>query len=351
MLRGSASGLGRPAGRPFAPFEHGGLTVNCFAAWPTDDRLLGQWDTLSRDLPEGTALHSPVWQAANFRASGARTLRLITVHRGNALLAVVPTQLSDAGGLGTIGFWMTDYLDPLVRGPDAWRPILTFLAAHWDRRINEVVLHNIRASAALRKGLPPLVEEAGFTCVEAEFDAAPTIELPASWDEYLATLDAHERKEIRRKLNKAETKGGATLTRATDPADVPRALNTALDLMQLAGGEKGESIRQYVRPLLTEAGPPLIAGGRMELLTLSIEGRPAGCLIQFPTPAGVMLYNSGHDPALREWSPGVVALAMAIREAIARGAKTYDLLRGREPYKYRLGAVDRPLYRVTLRRK
>jgi CelD/BcsL family acetyltransferase involved in cellulose biosynthesis len=89
----------------------------------------------------------------------------------------------------------------------------------------------------------------------------------------------------------------------------------------------------------------------MELLTLSIEGRPAGCLIQFPTPAGVMLYNSGHDPALREWSPGVVALAMAIREAIARGAKTYDLLRGREPYKYRLGAVDRPLYRVTLRRK
>lgn len=348
LVRGTPAGLGRADPAEFAPYEAAGLTVRCYTKWPSDARLLAAWEEWSRSE---TPLHSPTWQAANFHASGAETLRLITVHHGDELRAVLPMQLSPAGGLGTIGFWMTDYLDPLIRGIDTWAAIVAFLAAHWDRRVNEVVFHNVRASASLRTELSPLAVAAGLSCDEAEFDAAPAVELPTSWDEYLATLDAHERKETRRKLNKAETKRGATLTRTTDPADVSRALDVALKLMELAGGEKAESIRRYVRPLLTEAAPPLIAAGRMELLTLTIEGRPACCLIQFPTSAGVMLYNSGHDPALREWSPGVVALAMAIREAIGRGAKTYDLLRGREPYKYRLGAVDRPLYRITLRRK
>ncbi len=63
-----------------------------------------------------------------------------------------------------------------------------------------------------------------------------------------------------------------------------------------------------------------------------------------------MLYNMGWDAKWREWSPGIVAVGMAIRRAIEAGFKNYDLLRGREPYKYELGAVDHPLYKITLRK-
>jgi len=35
-----------------------------------------------------------------------------------------------------------------------------------------------------------------------------------------------------------------------------------------------------------------------------------------------------------------------VREAIAEGLDTYDLLRGDEPYKYDLGATDRWLSRL-----
>ena len=63
-----------------------------------------------------------------------------------------------------------------------------------------------------------------------------------------------------------------------------------------------------------------------------------------------MLYNLGYDPAAKPWSPGVVATAMAIRRAIEQGCAVYDLLRGREAFKYRLGARDRAIYRMTLKK-
>jgi Acetyltransferase (GNAT) domain len=36
--------------------------------------------------------------------------------------------------------------------------------------------------------------------------------------------------------------------------------------------------------------------------------------------------------------PGVVLIARTIEDAIARGARRYDFLRGEEPYKYGFGA-------------
>ena len=348
VVRGAPQGLGRGAGKRFAPFESGGVTVQCHSQWPTDVGLIAEWDELSRCAPGGTALHSPAWQAAAFSGSGAKKLRLITV-QGEKLLAVIPMQLSPAGGLGTIAPWMVDYLDPLMAadaGRRVWPAVLGFIASQWDRRVTEVVLHNVRAAAAVRGELPAIAPECGFSVEEAVVDHAPSIELRPTWEGYLASLDAHERKETRRKVKKAEEKGAGKLVRGDSGA-----LVEALRLMELAEGAKGKTVRRYLRPLLMTAGPALMAAGRLEVLTLEIEGKAAGCLIQFPTPAGPMLYNSGLDPAMKEWSPGVVAVAMAIREAIGRGEKRYDLLRGREPYKYRLGATDQALYRLTLRKR
>jgi CelD/BcsL family acetyltransferase involved in cellulose biosynthesis len=49
-------------------------------------------------------------------------------------------------------------------------------------------------------------------------------------------------------------------------------------------------------------------------------------------------------------SPGVVLIARTIEDAIARGFRRYDFLRGEEPYKYGFGAVPRDVLRVTLER-
>ena len=346
-----ATGFSRPDGVPFDPFETDGLTVRCETNWPNDP---ADWDALSRRVPEATAFHSPEWVTASWSAGNIRgRLRFITVSRGQRLLAVVPMCVDGLGSIHTFGASISDYLEPLVDPESAeacWRAILAFLAALWDSPLEGMTFHNIRRDSPCRTWLAGLAGGAGFTCEEIIAEHSPVIELPSSWEAYLDSLDAHERKETRRKLNKAETKGSAKLGRVTDEAEIPVILATAISMMESVGGEKGTAVTKYVRPLLESAGPGLIRKGRIELRSLEIQGRMACCLIEFPTTGGPLLYNIGYDASLKEWSPGIVAVAMSIREAIGRGAKSYDLLRGREPYKRKIGGVDRPVYRLDLKR-
>ena len=46
---------------------------------------------------------------------------------------------------------------------------------------------------------------------------------------------------------------------------------------------------------------------------------------------------------------GIVLFAACIRQAIARSFTVFDFLRGHEPYQYRFGATDQPLYQLRAR--
>jgi Acetyltransferase (GNAT) domain len=56
----------------------------------------------------------------------------------------------------------------------------------------------------------------------------------------------------------------------------------------------------------------------------------------------IVIYLTGFDPALAQLSPGRLLVARALERAGDDGAFELDFLRGREPYKYEWGAVDRP---------
>jgi CelD/BcsL family acetyltransferase involved in cellulose biosynthesis len=93
----------------------------------------------------------------------------------------------------------------------------------------------------------------------------------------------------------------------------------------------------------------LAAGGGLVVYKLLIEDRHAAGLIALPTRRGEILWNTAFDPSMKTWSPGIVLFAMLIRRAIERGETSFDLLRGQYDYKYRLGAADHPLHRLTFR--
>jgi CelD/BcsL family acetyltransferase involved in cellulose biosynthesis len=46
-------------------------------------------------------------------------------------------------------------------------------------------------------------------------------------------------------------------------------------------------------------------------------------------------------------SPGIVAIAMCIEDAIKRGIRRFEFLRGNEAYKYRFGGRDHHIYTLT----
>jgi CelD/BcsL family acetyltransferase involved in cellulose biosynthesis len=353
-LAGDAGGIGRRDEASFEPFAYAGLRVHCHSAWPGEGSALREaWEKLLARAPDATVFQSPTWQAAGWAATHpVARLRLLSIARKDDLLGIVPLCLTDKRGLVSPSPAVSDYLEPPLH-PDASEDCLVaalaFLVKHWDRTVVEVTFHNVGESALIRQTLPAVAERAGFSCEEKVVEHAPAIALPKTWEAYLGQLDAHQRKELRRKLNNAAGKGAAELV-SCPITEANASLHRVLDCMEASGGEKSEAVREFVRPLMESAGMALMREGRMELLMLRIEGQPAAGLIQFPSRAGPMLYNIGYDARLKQWSPGVVATALAIRRAIEQGHSTYDLLRGREEHKYRLGAVDRALYRLTLRR-
>ena len=61
----------------------------------------------------------------------------------------------------------------------------------------------------------------------------------------------------------------------------------------------------------------------------------------------VGLYNSGFRPDAAALSPGLVLLAHVIRDAIERGKRRFDFLRGEERYKYDFGPTPEDVSTVT----
>jgi len=335
------------------PIDLGPLRATCHNDWPTDPALIRSWNNLLATVPSANTFQSPAWQRAVVETlAKPGRLRLITVSQADRIVAVFPLSIRDDGLLETLAPGVSDYLDPLIAPEleaDVWRILLKIFSRLRSGKWKSITLHNIRDNAPCRALLPELAAAEGFAIESRTDQSCPCLTLPKSWDDYLATLDAHERKETRRKINKVMTRGNGRLVRCShDPADIASSLATALSLMEQAPGEKGEAVRKAIRPLLEKAAPELILNNLLWLTTLYIHNQPAACTLQFPHTAGPELYNCGFDNTLREWSAGVVLTAQIIQQAIESGAEVFDLLRGEEPYKYKLGATNRPLWMISL---
>jgi len=340
------------AGGDFEPLEHNGLRARCLRDWPDDPRFIPGWNSLLKRNPWATVFRSPAWQSAvvnEFVPAGL--FRLITVSRNDELLAVLPLALNTASMLETPGRWVTDYLDPLVDAQSAeacWEIILGLLGNLWDWSVGAVVFHHVRADSNMRQILPALGEKFGFQYQESLTTSAPYLELPKTWDEYLASIDSHERKEMKRKVRNAQTKANLQWRTFRTEEELLPALERALSAMRQSEAPKADFTDEVLVGFLNRLCPVLCRQGDFFLQELVLEDKPSAWLLGLPSERGPMIYNTAYDFTQKQWSPGIVAFAMSIQEAIAAGAPVYNFLRGAEEYKDRLGAKDLQLLKIQL---
>ena len=181
-----------------------GLIVKCHRALPEDSAFAAAWEELYRRAPDATPFQSPAWQRSLLETAHAmRRLRVFTVYDRHRLIAVLPLELRRGNILRTSGALLTDYLDPLI-DPEysalCWPAMLRGIKQLAPGR--SLVLENIRAESFSHAQLAACAA-AGFNFSDSAQDAVSRIALPKTWDDYLASLDRHERKELKRKLNKA----------------------------------------------------------------------------------------------------------------------------------------------------
>jgi CelD/BcsL family acetyltransferase involved in cellulose biosynthesis len=337
---------------PLPPVEQGGFTAQCLRDWPANDNFQRQYLDLMQRTASATVFNSLAWQTAvvnEFVPAGQ--FRLIAVSRDQQLVGLLPLGFNTASMLETPGKWLTDYLDPLIDSElatDVWKIILHLLNKLWDWSIGGLQLHHVRGDSNLRRILPEIAPEFGFEYSDAAVSAAPFIVLPKTWDQYLAALDAHQRKEIKRKLRNAETKASLRWLTLKTESEIAPALDRALAAMRQAESEKADFTDEILVGFLRRLAPALCRQGDFFINELWLEEKPAAWLLCLRSERGPMIYNTSYDFAARQWSPGVLCFSRAIQDAITAGAPIFNLLRGAEEYKKRLGAQDLELFKVQL---
>ena len=198
--------------------------------------------------------------------------------------------------------------------------------------------------------LPAAAERHGFSLELEREDVAPIAELPATWEEFVAGLGKKYRHELRRKLRRLDAAGEHTLYMCDTDRDLPACLEMFFPLHRASSPEKAAfwnpGRERFFVDVLTEAASRNV----LRLAVLELNGERLAACINIDYGSSYLLYNSGYDPAYARLSVGLLNKALTIKWAIASGKRAFDFLRGDERYKYELGAVDRWIYRLTIRR-
>ena len=319
--------------------------------------LANEWDNLARrgitDTPFQTLAYQKAWWTHLHPENGR--LHTITVrNQANELLAIACLYNLDGALYFNGCVEETDYLDLITSANDAeaaWQAILDCLCSPNFPEWHSIDLCNIPETSPTRLILAQEAQRRGFLFNERVNEVCPIIPLADTFEGYLDSIDSKQRREINRKLRRANGAEAELVVVGPDD-DVDTAVTDFLDLLQKSTYEKRDWLTDGRRAVFYDAARAAQKAGTLQLLFIQVGGKKAAGLFNFDYKDRIWVYNSGLEPALfGALSLGVVITAKAIEYAIENGRTTFDFLRGNETYKYRFGAEDTTIYRIHLERK
>lgn len=246
---------------------------------------------------------------------------------------------------------LTDYLGPLVSSHEYDSKIADALVQYlaeelrgwdyFDAKCLPVPFHFAEwlVEASDRHGL-------NFRMDQTEVSAV--IDLPASYDDHMAGLSSRRRHELRRKSRRFdEAAPEARISRATDET-INADVITFVEMHRFSGGMKGKFMKPERATFFARVAQEFQPKGWLSMDFLEIDGRRVAGTFGFTFEGVFYLYNSAYDPDLKSLSPGLVLVSRLIERSIEEGFERFDLLRGRERYKFDLGAKALPLHDVEI---
>jgi CelD/BcsL family acetyltransferase involved in cellulose biosynthesis len=138
------------------------------------------------------------------------------------------------------------------------------------------------------------------------------------------SLSGKKRKELRRQFNRLSEEGEVALHRQSDAGEIGRWADEFLALEEAGWkGAAGSALAcdAATASLFREALHGAAQRGRLERLSLTLDGRAIAMLANFITAPGAFSYKTAFDEAYARFSPGVLLqqenLAMLDRSDIA----------------------------------
>jgi CelD/BcsL family acetyltransferase involved in cellulose biosynthesis len=177
------------------------------------------------------------------------------------------------------------------------------------------------------------------------------VHLSASWDDHLASLSKSHRKQVRRQQKEFFDSGRARVRWVENEEQLADAWKLLVRLHQLRQRSRGNAgcfaSTEYTR-FHEQATRELLADGRLWMGVLELDSTPIAVDYLFTGGTAVYAYQGGIHPPALPIGPGQLLLTAALRRAIVEGYRSFDFLRGNEPWKAHWRAAAQPMEDVRI---
>lgn len=301
-------------------------------------KLEPEWVALWEQCEDCTPFQHPDWLLAWWRHFGAgKRLHTVALWEDGLLTGLLPLCVIDeqnGAKIVPVGIGLSDYLDVLALPGQANRVadgVLQRLFHDRDEWVTCDLQPLLEGSPLIKAAAPEGLSSQIFPA-----DTLTSVDLPELWERFSATLSRHflERMEdAARHANELGQVRFAQSTAVTLESDMDQLLRFRAQRWQSGDPTYSDFCRETARALLGR--------GALRLLTLHVNEHLAAALYGFVHRKRGYFYMMGFDQSYARISPGTLLMSYGLEMFIAEGVTTCDLLRGREPFKYRWGAVER----------
>ncbi len=317
------------------------------------ESLTSYWTDSSHRLKWGSVFVLPSWLEVWWREFQPETeLYLAAVRQESDIVGIAPLQIKGEKAFFIGSADVCDYLDfVIVPGGegDFFNVLLDDLR---QQGISQLDLKLLRADSTVITNLVDVARNRGFEVLCREEAVTVGLDLPATWEEYLAGLDKKQRHEIRRKLRRLwEADKVDYRCLEVSPQEVGALTDTFLKLFALSREEKAEFMTARMESFFRSLAKAMAELKLLRYGILEVDKLTAAMIMGFDYNEAMYLYNSGYDPQYNSLSVGLLSKVLCIQESIKRGMKKWDFLKGAERYKYQLGGNEIPLYNCQITMK
>ncbi len=217
-------------------------------------------------------------------------------------------------------------------------------SSEWDALFVDKLPEGSRTEAALAA--------AGLRIGWRARSPSPRIELPRTFDDYLARLSQNRRQKVRRNLRVIDS-GELTVGVVSDPDELKAAIARWQALRVAWWAQREQSMQaEHGSPrflaFTQEMVAALVSTGQAVVWEVRHRGEVIGITINFLDDTAFYYWLWGFDLRVERLRPGHTLIAYGIRWSIETGRRYFDFMIGDEAYKYDYAPVERAVLTIDV---
>ena len=324
------------------------------------------WNRLLPQCADDSSIYlTHEWLSTWWKYFGyGKKLHLLLIEKGLQVIGVVPLMeveyrapLHRFHVLETVGSVNCNYIGliPPENGDETVTALLTYLEDQLNksRLVLRLVMvpEDSKILALMRKHGSMLAKNLRID--EKVNTLAPYVPLPATWDDYFLSLSQNRRAILRRVLRSLEKEHKVEL-KEYPPGCLEAGLNEFFELHQQRWQSiniRGVFSSAQMREFYLDIANQFQQKNWLHFSCLTADNEVVSAVYGFVYNNKLYCTTAARDIRYSKYSVGHIHQMFLIKQAISKGLREYDFLKGDEPYKFHWTKSARKYFQVAVFKK